>query len=189
MTGSVIEIPRDLAVIRPGREAIVRMRGTEALIEALDAWKISVVTLYGGSPAGHLVANSCYRPLSDLNPDGPWGGKPEPGVERRAYPIDESDRNGHLTGCAVDYSARLTAESFWGSPCPKWRRDDVRDALVAAGLYHPWYWVDGIEGRGILEYWHCAVEMRPWTQTHAYRGTPPHWYDGLRPNSAAIRTN
>jgi hypothetical protein len=190
MMDNLIEIPRDLAVPRPGREAVVRMKGTERLIEALDEWKVRVVTLYGGDPAGHLVANSCSRPLSDLDFSGPWGGAPEPGVEERAYPIDETDANGHWAGCAVDYSARLTAQSFWPD-APKWRRDDIRDSLVAAGLFHPWYyyrsWVEGYYK--LHEYWHIAVELVPWTQPHAYRETPPHWYDGLRPGSTAIRTH
>ena len=181
----LFDIPSALVRPRKGREGVVRLKGTERLIEALDEWKIRVVTVYGGDPAGFLVANSCYRPKSDLEPGGPG---PEPGVERKSYPVDYSDVNGHWAGCAVDYSARLTAESFWPR-APKWRRDDIRASLVACGLYHPWYWAGGRVGGDVHEYWHCAVELKPWTQKHAYRGTPPHWYDGLRPGSTAIRTS
>ena len=183
----LFDIPGDLAQPRDGREMCVRMLGTGRLIETLDRWKSLVVTQFGGDLGGCLVANSCYRPKSDLGPGGPG---PEPGVDEGSYPVDYTDANGHWAGCAVDYSARLTAESFWGSPCPKWRRDDIRDSLVAAGLYHPWYyyrsWIEGYYK--LHEYWHIAVELAPWTQPHAYRETPPHWWDGLRPGSAAIRT-
>ncbi|MCX7021997.1 MAG: hypothetical protein NTW26_06965 [bacterium] len=184
----LLDIPGDLAGPRDGRGTCVRMRGTGRLIETLDRWKAIVIAQYGGDPAGCLVANSCYRPKSDLDPGGPGA---EPGVSKGSYPVDYTDANGHWVGCAVDYSARLTAESFWGSPCPKWRRDDIRDSLVAAGLYHPWYfyrsWVEGYFK--LHEYWHIAVELDPWTQVHAYRETPPHWYDGLRPDSTAICTH
>jgi len=152
------------------------MLGTERLIEALDEWKIRVITLLGGNPGGVLVANSCYRPAGTTC-ENDVGGR-----------IDLSDINGHWAGCAVDYSARLTAESFWPN-APKWRRDDIRDTLVASGLFHPWYWKGGIVSGDIHEYWHTAVELKSWTQTRAYRGTPPHWYDGLRPSSTAIRTH
>jgi hypothetical protein len=183
--GNLIEIPYALARPRPGREGAVRMLGTERLLEALDEWKVRVVSLYGGDPAGHLVANSCYRPKSDLD------GGLEPGVTQHDYYVDFTDANGHWTGCAVDYSAKLTAWNFWGEDCPKWHRDDIRDSLVAAGLFHPWYyyksWIEGYYK--LHEYWHIAVEFTPWAQPHAYRETPPHWYDGLRPGSTAIRTN
>lgn len=173
-TVGLIEIPRDLA--RP-RELGVKILGTERLIEALDEWKIKVVTLLGGNPAGALVANSLYRPAGTTC-ENDTDGK-----------TDLSDVNGHWTGCAVDYSVRLTSWGFWGMNCPKWRRDDIRDTLVASGLYHPWYWVGGQVGGDIYEYWNTAIELHQWTQTRAYRGTPPHWYDGLRPGSTAIRTN
>ena len=172
----LFDIPRTLA--RP-RSAGVLLRGTDLLIETLGRWKNHVVEVYGGDPAGYLMANSCYRPRGTTCENDVGG------------VIDLTDADGHWAGCAVDYSARLTAESFWGSPCPKWRRDDIRDSLVAAGLFHPWYyyrsWVEGYFK--LHEYWHIAVELNPWTQPHAYRETPPHWYDGLRPNSTAIRTH
>ena len=171
--GGLVEIPADLA--RPRYDS-VKMLGTERLIEALDGWKIRLVTAHGGDPAGYLMANSCYRPAGT------------PCENDRGGRIDLSDVNGHWTGCAVDYSARLTAESFWPG-APKWRRDNIRDALVAAGLFHPWYWRNGVVGGDVLEYWHAAVELKPWTQKHAYRGMPPHWYDGLRPGLMAVRTN
>lgn len=168
----LIEIPADL--LRP-RYRGIDCRGTEQLIEALDGWKIRLVTIYGADPAGALIANSVYRPAGTTCMND-TGGR-----------IDLTDVNGHWTGCAVDYSARLTAESFWPK-APKWRRDDIRDTLIAAGLFHPWYWAGGRVGGNVHEYWHTAVELKPWTQKHAYRGIPPHWWDGLRPGSTAIRT-
>jgi hypothetical protein len=173
MMPDLYNIPCDLA--RP-REAGVKMLGTTLLIERLEAWKRLVVANYGGDPTGCITANSCYRPQGTTCENDIGGA------------IDLTDANGHWTGCAVDYSARLTAESFWPS-APKWRRDDIRDSLVAVGLFHPWYWKHGIVGGDVLEYWHIAVELVPWKQAHAYRGIPPHWWDGLRPGSTAIRTN
>jgi hypothetical protein len=79
-----------------------------------------------------------------------------------------------------------TAWSFYGRGGPRWRRDDVRDALAAAGLCHPWYY-DRHGNRH--EYWHAAVEVEPWTQSNAYRDPVPHWYDGLRPDSACVRSH
>jgi len=171
----LFDIPRTLA--RP-RSPGVLLRGTELLIASLDRWKSVVVDEYGGDPSGYLMANSGYRPKGTTCENDIGGA------------IDLTDANGHWTGCAVDYSARLTAESFWPN-APKWRRDDIRDSLVAAGLFHPLYyyrsWVEGYYK--LHEYWHIAVELNPWTQRHAYRETPPHWWDGLRPGSTAIRTH
>lgn len=195
---TLVKIPGDLARARPGREHYARLLGTEELVEALRHWKEFVVA-QGGDDAGYIAVNSCYRPKSDLTPDGPWGGKPEPGVKKHDYYVDYTDANGHWTGCAIDHSTRLTADSFWHDisyenemgvgAAYKWRRDDIRSSLVAVGLYFPWYWVDGIVGGGILEYWHCGIELIPWTQQLAYRGALPPWYAGLRPNSRAICTS
>jgi hypothetical protein len=173
MMPELFDIPRTL--IR-ARDSSVNLLGTPLLIDTLSGWKTLVVAEYGGDPTGYLMANSCYRPRGETCCNDINGA------------IDLTDANGHWTGCAVDFSSRLTAESFWPN-APKWRRDDVRDSLVAAGLFLPWYWRHGAVGGDVHEYWHCAVELEPWSQVHAYRGTPPHWYDGLRPESNAIRTH
>ncbi|MCK4592931.1 hypothetical protein KAU45_00415 [bacterium] len=167
------DIPRTL--IR-ARDSGVDLRGTQLLIDTLGKWKNLVVERYGGDPTGYLMANSCYRPAGQTCCNDIRGR------------IDLTDANGHWTGCAVDFSSRLTSWSFWGKGAPKWRRDDVRDTLVCVGLYLPWYWKHGTIDGTVLEHWHTSVELEPWTQIHAYRGTPPHWYGGLRPESNAIRT-
>ena len=156
------------------RYSYVRMMGRECLIDALENWKNYVIDNYEGNPAGYLMANSCYRPKADLN------NGLEKGISKNDYYVDFTDANGHWMGCAIDFSARLTSWSFWGDNCPKWRRDDIRDSLVACGLFLPWYWKHGTVNGEILEHWHMSVELTPWTQSKAYRKTPPHWWDNLR---------
>ena len=169
-------IEKCLQVI-PGHIAVERydevdLRAAPELVVALAAWHHEMVTRYGGDEGGQLVVNSMYRPA---------GQTCENDTDGR---IDLTDANGHWTGRAVDYSAKRTAWSFFGRDCPKWRRDDVRDALDAAGIHHPWYYLRG----RVHEYWHAAVEVEKWTQSNAYRAPVPHWYDGLRPHSTAIRS-
>jgi len=176
MMPRLYDIPRTL--IR-ARNSNVDLSGTTLLIDTLGKWKNLIVEHYDGDPTGYLMANSCYREAGTTCCND-TGGR-----------IDLTDANGHWTGCAVDFSAKLTSWSFWGDGCPKWRRDDVRDSLIAAGLYLPWYyyraWIEGYYK--LHEHWHASVELEPWAQSHAYRETPPHWWDGLRPDSTAIRTH
>ena len=160
----LIECPRELVRSRNGSG----LRAAPELYIALEVLHGVIVHEYGGDGGGYLVANSLYRP------EGTTCETDEGGL------IDLTDANGHWTGRAVDYSARLTTWSFWGENCPKWRRDDLRDAMYRCGIHHPWYWRGGIVGGAILEYWHAAVEFVKWKQKKAYRGPVPHWYDGLR---------
>jgi hypothetical protein len=170
----LIECPADLALRRDGSHAGLI---SEHLADALAVFKGVVVHEFGGSSGGVIVVNSLYRPLSDVAPGGPG---PRDDTTPHDYAVDETDANGHFKGRSVDYSARLTSWSFWGEKCPKWRRDDLRDAMHRSGIHHPWYWRGGIVGGAILEYWHAAVEFVKWKQKKAYRGPVPHWYDGLR---------
>ena len=161
----LLPIPAELA--RP-RYPQVDLRGSTELIAALRKWKKLLITRFGGSEDGVLVVNSAYRPRGTTCGNDS-GGR-----------IDRTDANGHWTGCALDYSARLTSWCFWGEGCPKWHRDDLRDALAVSGLFHPWYWRYSHGRRIRHEYWHIAVEVAPWRQSRAFREPVPPWYGGLR---------
>lgn len=162
----------------PGHLARKRYRDVDARADAavvimLAKFRQSMIERYGGRESGTLVMNSCYRPAGKTCMNDTGG------------EIDLTDANGHWTGRSIDYSAKRTAWSFFGRACPKWRRDDVRDALAAAGFSHPWYYT---RSGNVYEYWHIGAEVEPWKQSRVTRGAVPHWYDGLRPESDCIRS-
>jgi len=113
----------------------------------------------GGLETGALIVNSDYRPRGETC-GSDTGGR-----------IDLTDANGHWTGRAIDFSARRTAESFFGRGCSPYLRNKVRDTLYQAGFRFPWYYRRG----KLHEFWHIALEIEPWRQKHAYRDCPPHW--------------